>query len=57
MSVRFSNDKSNWLFNRLMNLEEQYRKEKEEADLLFEQQRQVCISSVLILQVGGCGFA
>ena len=26
---------------RLMNLEEQYRKEKEEADLLFEQQRQV----------------
>ncbi|KAK7482513.1 hypothetical protein BaRGS_00026224, partial [Batillaria attramentaria] len=25
---------------RLMNLEEQYRKEKEEADLLFEQQRQ-----------------
>ena len=27
--------------SRLVNLEEQYRKEKEEADLLFEQQRQV----------------
>jgi kinesin family protein 1 len=26
---------------RLLNLEEQYRKEKEDADLLFEQQRQV----------------
>ena len=27
--------------SRLVNLEEQYRKEKEEADVLFEQQRQV----------------
>ena len=25
-----------------MALEEQYRKEKEEADMLFEQQRKVC---------------
>lgn len=29
------------LFHRLQGLEEQYRKEKEEADQLFEQQRKV----------------
>ena len=31
------------IFIRLQDLEEQYRKEKEEADLLFEQQRKVCL--------------
>ncbi|XP_076451749.1 kinesin-like protein unc-104 isoform X4 [Babylonia areolata] len=35
---------------RLMNLEEQYRKEKEEADLLFEQQRQDYESRIQCLQ-------
>ena len=29
------------IFVRLLALEEQYRKEKEEADMLFEQQRKV----------------
>ncbi|XP_025081034.1 kinesin-like protein unc-104 isoform X4 [Pomacea canaliculata] len=35
---------------RLMNLEEQYRKEKEEADLLFEQQRQDYENRIQTLQ-------
>ncbi|KAL8620050.1 hypothetical protein ACOMHN_015332 [Nucella lapillus] len=35
---------------RLMNLEEQYRKEKEEADLIFEQQRQDYESRIQCLQ-------
>ena len=30
---------------RLLALEEQYRKEKEEADLIFEQQRQVIFTA------------
>ena len=34
-----------------MNLEEQYRKEKEEADLLFEQQRQVNLTPVHIHKI------
>ena len=36
-------------FYRLQGLEEQYRKEKEEADQLFEQQRKVLLHFVFVL--------
>ena len=39
-------------FSRLLALEEQYRKEKEEADLLFEQQRKVRFSIIWYVVLG-----
>lgn len=41
------------LFHRLQGLEEQYRKEKEEADQLFEQQRKV-IWGIVALRPNTC---